>query len=82
MRTGYPFAAVPAASSRWDPIADSEEGHYTHYIYPAAWFRLDFRLWWQEYRFTLMAAVPWSLTWTEYLERYRLFQGLDEALRR
>jgi len=42
--------------------------------------RLDYRIWWREYRLVVMAAYPQSCTWQEYLARYRLLHGLYAAL--
>lgn len=65
---------------RWEPIV-AREGHCTHYVYPAAWMKLGFWEWWRARRPVLMAAVPWHVTWREYVSRYLVLQGLDDALR-
>lgn len=69
----------PLACDRWAPIITREK-HCTHTFYPGAWVKLDYRVWWREYRLVLAAAVPWYVTNKEYVTRWRVLAGLYDRL--
>lgn len=68
------------SACKWDPVV-SRDAQYTHYVYPAAFLRLDYWAWWRERRLVLMAAYPFHLTWQEYVTRYLTLHMLGERLR-